>query len=98
VRRKHFLGSIYLLTHGLSGHSLTTRRDIRGRGTDRPEQEPQTHNTTNIFHLGTRIPDGGLGEDYGEYGKVSDVSIVVDLAQVLIGILDSNVPARIFGA
>ena len=62
----------YLLMVFLSGHSLTTRRDIRGRGTDRPEQEPQTHNTTNIFHLGTRIPDGGNGEYYEECDKVSD--------------------------
>ena len=54
---------------------------MSGRGTDRPEQEPQTHNTTNIFHLGTRIPDGANG-DYEEYGKVSDLSVVADLVKV----------------
>lgn len=42
--------------------TLTTRRTVRGRGTDR--QEP-TNSATNMFHLGTRVPEGGLDYERG---------------------------------
>lgn len=53
-----------MLTHVGLDYSLNTRRELRGRGT---EEQGNTTNNTNMFHLGTRIPSMGPNdlEGYG---------------------------------
>ena len=61
----YFVGTYFILSklYAISFlATLTTRRAVRGRGTDR--QEP-TASTTNMFPLGTRLPEGGLDYERG---------------------------------
>lgn len=66
----------------LDYNRLNTRRQVRGRGT---EQQGDTTNHTNMFHLGTRMPSMGPN-DLDQWDKVTPLhergrSVLMEIPQ-----------------